>query len=126
MGYLATTLKIGACLVISVVIIKLASDRQEVLKLLRHQEEPCVDCPDVLVGPAPRMDWPAWLPFANKMAEEIRLADESEVRGRLCLYLLLFGSLSLERKFSRFWLDWKRAVIPRCRRPTKNAFTERG
>ena len=84
MACLSTGVRIVLCMTLSVLLIKIVSDRQQFR--WRPNELPGSEndvesdkCPDIILGPDPRTDWPTWLPYAKELATEVTDADAGEV-----------------------------------------------
>lgn len=80
--FLSLGVRIVLCAALSVLLIKLVSDRQQLRWHAKWLHGPDAEkCPDLLMGPEPRLDWPQWEPFAELLAEEVEEADKSEVNA---------------------------------------------
>ena len=84
MACLSIGVRIVLCMTLSVLLIKIVSDRQQFR--WRPHELPGSEnglendkCPDIILGPDPRTDWPTWLPYAKELATEVTDADAGEV-----------------------------------------------
>ena len=84
MACLSVGVRIVLCMTLSVLLIKIVSDRQQFR--WRPNELPGSEsdvesdkCPDIILGPDPRTDWPTWLPYAKELATEVADADAGEV-----------------------------------------------
>ena len=79
MPSLSTGVRVVLCAAISILLIKVVSDRQQIRwhpkRLPRPEQQ---SCPGVVLGPEPRLDWPNWVPYADALAEEVAEAEEDE------------------------------------------------
>lgn len=91
MQTLSTGVRVVICAALSILLVKIVSDRQQIRwhpkKLPRPESPQQQTCPGVVLGPEPRLDWPNWMPFADVLAQEVAEADEGEASPDICIGL---------------------------------------
>lgn len=75
----SVAIKVVICAAISLLVVKLAIDQQRVSWHAKRMHSMQPDkCPDVLLVPDMRSDWPNWRIFADQLVKEVQQADEEE------------------------------------------------